>query len=177
MNAKRITDRNFFMSPVEVVAQNLIGKILCHSVENGEFVIRGRIIATEAYKSNDFAIDANRSSSPTAQFLSGGHLHFHYKTAEGRKRIDIVTNKSGIAESVLIAAIDLYDGPQKVVWAMDIGQHGDECSFDGIDLTDAKSPVWIEDDGTSVEVNPPAPRKNISDTALLRFTAKSFSFK
>lgn len=177
MNTKRISDRNFFMRPTETVAQDLIGKILCHSVEDGNFVIKGRITATEAYKNDEDVTDANRSTNPTAQLLSGGHLHFHYKTAEGRKRIDIVTNESGIAESVLIAEIDMYNGPQKVVWAMNIGQDGNENFFDGLDLVDPNSPIWLEEDGISVEINPPVQRKNVLDTKPLRFTVKAFSFK
>ena len=42
MNAKRITDRNFFTCPAEELAPKLLGKVLCRKAEDG-FVIRGRI--------------------------------------------------------------------------------------------------------------------------------------
>lgn len=173
MGTKKITDRDFFMCAADELAKKLIGKVLCHQIGKGDdkFVIKTRITATEAYLKDDSCLDANRTKNSTSQSLAGGHLHFH-NAAEGRRRIDIVANDEDVTESVLIAGIDMYDGPQKTLWALDI----DDSKYDGLDLTNPASEIWLEDDGTTVEVNPPTQRKNIPDTTPLRFTAKRFTF-
>ena len=69
-------------------------------------------------------------------------------------------------------------GPQQGSLRYEYRQHdGNENVFDGLDLVDPNSPIWLEEDGISVEINPPVQRKNVLDTKPLRFTAKAFSFK
>lgn len=166
-------DYKKFEIPAEELAPWLIGKILCHKDKDG-FTIRCRIKVTEAYRKIDDVTDANRQSKPTAQFLSGGHIHFYNQKGEGRQRIDIVANIEGIAESVLICAVDPYDeGPQRTVWALD----ADEDS-DGVYLLDEEnSSYWLEDDNAIVTLNEPVPRKNVEDKTPLRFSAKSIEYK
>ena len=154
-------DRHYFEVPAEELAPWLIGKILCHEVGDGndKFTIKCRIKGTEAYRKIDDETDANRQSQPTAQLLSGGHIHFYNKKGKGRQRLDIVANSEGITESVLICAVDPYDdGPQRTVWALDADENSD-----GVYLLDIKSPYWLEDDGAIVSVNNPVPRKNIKN--------------
>lgn len=91
----------------------------------------------------------------------------------GRRRIDIVANEVGVSESVLIAGVDMYDGPSKTLWILDI----DDPQYDGLDLLSHDSKIWIEDDGTIAELNNATQRKNILDTTPLRFTAKIFKFR
>ena len=117
-------------------------------------------------------MDDNRTQKTTSQNLAGGHLHFH-NAGDGRRRIDIVANKEGIPESVLIAGVDMYDGPSKTLWILDI----DDPKYDGLDLLNPESKIWIEDDGTIAELNTATQRRNISDTTPLRFTAKMFRFQ
>lgn len=176
-NKMRFTEKDFekFEVPAEELARWLIGKILCHEVGEGndKFTIKCRIKGTEAYRKIDDETDANRQSQPTAQLLSGGHIYFYNKKGEGRQRLDIVANHEGIAESVLICAVDPYnDGPQITVWAL----NADENS-DGVYLLDTKSPYWLEDDGAIVSVNDPIPRKNIKDKTPLRFFCESIEYK
>ena len=173
--SKRIANRSFFTVPAEELAPKLLGKILCHEVGEGKdiFVIKTRITVTEVYPSNDKFTDANRSNSPNAQSMVGGHIHYFYNTAEGRKRLDIVAGKEGVPESVLIAETDMYDGPQKTLWALDVN----DAKYDGIDLTSPDSKIWLEDDGTIVTPNLPTCRKNLADDKPLRFSVKSLTFK
>ena len=117
-------------------------------------------------------MDDNRTQKTTSQSLAGGHLHFH-NAGNGRRRIDIVANEVGVSESVLIAGVDMYDGPSKTLWILDI----DDPQYDGLDLLSPDSKIWIEDDGTIAELNNATQRKNISDTTPLRFTAKIFKFR
>ncbi|MFR1423294.1 MAG: hypothetical protein ACLSSX_08565, partial [Dysosmobacter sp.] len=52
-------------------------------------------------------------------------------------------------------------------------------SLDGTDLLSSDSDIWIEEDGTTVEMNPPTTRIGLSESQerLLRFSAKSFTFE
>ena len=174
MSSKRITERDFFTCEAEELAKKLIGKIICHEDFDGKekFVIKARITATEAYRKVDSCLDDNRTQKTTSQSLAGGHLHFH-NAGNGRRRIDIVANEVGVSESVLIAGVDMYDGPSKTLWILDI----DDPQYDGLDLLSPDSKIWIEDDGTIAELNNATQRKNISDTTPLRFTAKIFKFR
>lgn len=173
---KKITDRTFFTCPAEELAQKLIGKNLCHVVDENDkkriFVIKGRIRVTEAYPYADKATDGNREKTPTSQALEGGHLYLYIKSGEGRKRLDVVANETGVSEGVLICSVDPYDGPQNVVWGMDVGD-----GADGKDMLDDGAKIWIEDDGTQAELKKPTKRKNIPDDKPLRFEAKRFIFK
>ena len=172
MSSKRITERDFFTCEAEELAKKLVGKIICHEdSDEKKFVIKARITATEAYRKDDSCLDDNRTQKTTSQSLAGGHLHFH-NAGEGRRRIDIVANEVGVSESVLIAGVDMYDGPSKALWILDI----DDPQYDGLDLLSPDSKIWIEDDGTIAELNTAMQRKNISDTTPLRFTAKIFKF-
>lgn len=167
-------DSKKFEVPAEELAPWLIGKLLCH--EDGEgankFTIKCRIKVTEAYRKIDDATDANRQSKPTAQLLSGGHIYFYNQKGEGRQRLDIVANREGVAESVLICAVDPYDeGPQRTVWAIDADENSN-----GVYLLDKGTSYWLEDDGAIVSLNAPVPRKNIEDKTPLRFSAKSIEF-
>ena len=172
-------DRHFFEVPAEELAPWLIGKVFCHRVydEKGrKFVIRGRIRETEAYRECDPTTDANRGAGGKAQLLSGGHLHYH---SGARARLDIVAGKEGSVSSVLIRAIDPYfstsgEGqPTNAVLAMGL----DEVQrLDGLDLLDNED-IWLEDDGTVIELGEPQTRVGIPGDDRLRFWAKSFSFK
>lgn len=174
MESKRITSRDFFTCDAVELAKKLIGKVICHQDGTGEerFVIKARITATEAYHKDDSCLDDNRAKKATSQRLAGGHIHFH-NAGRGRRRIDIVANKEGVSESVLIAGVDMYDGPSKTLWALDI----DDPKYDGLDLIDPEATIWIEDDGTMVELNEATQRRNIEDSTPLRFTAKMFKFR
>ncbi|OUN99031.1 hypothetical protein B5F98_03095 [Pseudoflavonifractor sp. An44] len=171
-------DRDFFKCPAEELAQKLIGKNLCHVVDKdnkdeGPFVIKARIRIAEAYPEKDKFTDGNREKNKTSQALEGGHLHLHTKCCEGRKRLDVVANKVDVSEGVLICGLDPYeDGPQRVVWAMEILD-----SADGMDMLKDDAEIWIEDDGTQAELKEPTKRKNIPDDKPLRFEAKRFIFK
>lgn len=171
----KIKDRSYFEVPAEKLAPWLIGKILCHEEGSGDnkFIIRCRIRVTEAYRETDTFTDSNRESMPTAQLLSGGHIHFYNKKGVGRQRLDIVANKEGIGESVLISNVDPYkEGSQITVWALNADQ-----SCDSLYLLDDNSSFWLEDDGAIVTLNEPNERKNVPDKTPLRFSMKSIELK
>ena len=96
---------------------------------------------------------------------------FYISPDSTRNRLDIVANEENVAESVLIAEIDLYDGPQKALWAMDMNS----LDFDGRDLLTDEW-VYVEDDGVEVVLDEPTQRKGINTPEPLRFSAKKFVF-
>ena len=180
MAIKEIRDRDFFEQDALTLAHDLLGKIICHRKFYGpekkdEFINRGRIVATEAYLADESVNDANRSKKPTTQFLSGGHLHFH----KGYERIDIVANKEGIPESVLIREIDPHNGPSLSVWALDL-----DSTADGVDLVTSNE-IWLEDDAATVTENEPRPRVGLSEktatkeeiNAKQHYSVKEITFK
>lgn len=174
--------RKLFTQPAEELAQWLLGKIICHRVydEYRNYTICGRISVTEAYCEKDDVTDAMRKNGKNnAQHKSGGHL---YVARENRVkngcRFDIVANKEGIGEGVLIRGIESYEeGPCIAAWSLQIDKH-----LDGIDLLNSDE-LWIKSDGAEIIANEPTPRKNLSKNAseesrnaLLRFTIKEIKF-
>jgi DNA-3-methyladenine glycosylase len=174
MIMSKITNRNFFTQPAELLAPALLGKIICRKSadDKGKFTIRYRITATEAYPDGDKACDGADS-----QKLSGGHLYVTKKGMHGGCRFDIVANIKGKAEGVLISGVDCFDGPGKAAEALDI-----DARLDGVDLA-TSGEIWIEDDGAEVVQEAPAPRK-IGEThddetknKPLKFIAKQITYK
>lgn len=149
--------RNFFARKPEVVAKELLGKILVRKV--GKRVLSGRIVEVEAYLNGDEAAHSFTGISKRNQSLykGGGHLYIH--TQRHHTLMDIVTDKEGVPGSVLIRALEpiegldlmrqkrgrenpheLMSGPGKICEALDIS-----LAFDGIDTTTPKAEVYIEE--------------------------------
>lgn len=175
--------RKLFTIPAEELAQWLLGKIICHHVHDarGDFIIRGRISVTEAYRETDNVTDAARKKwEIISQHKAGGHLYIKKdKRCKDAYRFDIVANREGVGEGVLIRGIDAYkEGPWIAAWALELDEQ-----MDGVDLLDPKSEIWIETDNAKIIPNDPTPRKNLgkkaseeSTNAQLRFTIKEIKF-
>lgn len=98
--------RSFYLRDTTKVAQDLLGKILVHHSSQG--ILAGLIVETEAYLSeNDPASHTFRGETPrnAAMFLGGGtaYIYFIYGM---HFCFNVVTNKQGIGEAVLIRAIE-----------------------------------------------------------------------
>ena len=175
MTAKKITNRSFFTCSAEELAPKLLGKNVCHKESDG-FVIKCRIRVTEAYPTDDVVNDAVRAAKAgkkTSQLSEGGRVYV--KSTRGSCRFDIIAGQQGDSESVLIRGLDSYaEGPFIASDALNITP-----ILDGTDLLSSDSDIWIEEDGTTVEMNPPTTRIGLSESQerLLRFSAKSFTFE
>lgn len=151
--------RGFYSRKTDRVAQELLGKVLVHRLDKNT-VVSGRIVETEAYLG---AIDPaahsyplRRTSRTEVMFGPGGfaYVYFIYGV---HFCFNVVTQKEGIGEAVLIRALEPIDGistmmkfrktkkaehlcsgPGKLCQALKIGR-----AQNAEDLTG--SSLWIED--------------------------------
>jgi DNA-3-methyladenine glycosylase len=101
---------------VTLMAKQLLGKILCTQIEG--VLTKGIIVETEAYSGHDdMACHANnqkKTKRNQVMFSSGGRAYIylcygiHYLT-------NIVTNKEGSADAVLIRAIQPIEGTENML--------------------------------------------------------------
>ncbi len=155
--ASRILKRDFFIRKPEVVARDLLGKILVRKI--GSSTISGRIVEVEAYLDNDEAAHGFKGKNARNQslFKSGGHLYVH--TQRHHTLLDIVAGEEGICGGVLIRAVEpiegielmqtnrkrqnlheLASGPGKIGEA-----YGITRDLDGMDITSQKGIMLVED--------------------------------
>jgi DNA-3-methyladenine glycosylase len=165
---RRLKRANLPADTVEL-ARFLIGKTLVHDLPVGRMA--GRIVETEAYPAGDAAGHAfpglriaNRSL-----FLARGHAYVRF-TYGSCWIFNITSETRGVGAGVLIRAIeplegialmarnrgvsrvtDLARGPGRLTEALGIDKR-----FDGIDLCDPKSAIWL---GAGLK---PAPRIGVS---------------
>ena len=154
--------REFFAGSSLLVGPELLNKLLVTADGRA-----GRVIEVEAYHgSDDPASHAfrGRTARNGAMFEAGGHLYV-YLSYGVHWCANVVCGPEGEAQAVLLRALepvrgveamraarwttqarksdrDLCRGPGRLCQAL-----GVDKSLDGIDLTAASSPLWIEDDG------------------------------
>lgn len=110
---KRLT-KAFFQRPTLTVARELIGLELVHKLKGEQLV--GRIVEVEAYLSNsDPACHAAKGMTLRNEpmFASGGisYVYFIYGMYYC---FNVVTNKAGVGEAVLIRAIEPLTGLERM---------------------------------------------------------------
>jgi len=156
--------RCFFLRPAEVVAPELLNKILVVGI------CTGRIVEVEAYRQHDPASHSfrGRTQRNAAMFAPGGHLYVYF-TYGMHHCANVVTGVAGDGQAVLLRAVvplagldvlrprrpaarrdaDLANGPGKLCQAFALDR-----SFDGGDMCSPAAPVWIGADGTAPPVEP-----------------------
>jgi DNA-3-methyladenine glycosylase len=155
----RLVPRSFYARPPDIVARELLNKILVGP--NGS----GRIVEVEAYDGErDPASHAFRGQTPRNSVMFGrpGHLYVYF-TYGLHWCANAVCREQGDAAAVLLRALsplegiermramrvkatrdrDLCSGPAKLTQALGI-----DGAHNGLDLTRRASPVRIVDDGT-----------------------------
>lgn len=157
----RILPALFFQRPdVRQVARELLGKILVTTVDGVRTA--GRVVETEAYAAHDKASHAHlaRRTNRTEPMFGAGGTAYVYLCYGIHHLFNISTNVAGIAEAVLVRAVEPLDGeelmaqrrglqpgnyrltagPGALTQALGIGK-----AHNGKMLPQPK--VWFEDDG------------------------------
>ena len=161
----RLVPRSFYSRAPDVVARELLNKVLIGP--NGS----GRIVEVEAYDgARDPASHAYRGLTPRNSVMFGppGHLYVYF-TYGMHWCANAVCREDGEAAAVLLRALapidglevmrsarlrarrdrDLCSGPAKLCQALGIGP-----AHNGVDLTRRASPVRIVDDGIAPPLAP-----------------------
>lgn len=164
----RMLDRSFFLSDdVVSLSKQLLGKYLVVEQENVQTV--GRIVEVEAYDGMldkaSHAYPNKRTSRTEIMFAPGGHAYV-YLCYGIHHLFNIVTAPAGVPHAILIRALEpirnvevmrkrrkldklskrLTGGPGMFTKAMGI-----TTTYDGIDLLNTASPIWLEDPGADLQ--------------------------
>lgn len=106
--------RSFYTRRTITVAKELLGKIFVR--KTGKDILKGMIVETEAYLFDDPACHAFRGMTQRTKvmFDQGGYLYVYF-TYGMHHCANIVTNKEGIGEAVLIRAVEPVYGIEEMV--------------------------------------------------------------
>ena len=160
-----IKNINFFNKSATDLARDLLGKIVCHQMDDG-FIMRCRITETEAYSGDEpfcYGYGGKNPQNKNEVFYSVG------KVCAYADMLMISCLDEMHPNNVLIRSLDCYKGPKNCSEALDI-----RTEVNGIDLT-AVDVIWLEDDGAKIEYIT-AKRVNIPDDKQWNFTIKTITF-
>jgi DNA-3-methyladenine glycosylase len=106
--------RSFYLRPTVHVAHELLGKYFIRRI--GRKLLIGKIVEVEAYRHNDPASHSyhGKTKRNSVMFCQGGHLYVYF-TYGMHFCINIVTNKEGIGEAVLIRALEPCVGIESMI--------------------------------------------------------------
>lgn len=172
-DSSRVLPKSFYENPDVVdVSRNLLGKVLCSTIDS--IFTSGIITETEAYCGrNDKACHANnglRTVRTEVMYGEPGYAYI-YLCYGIHHLLNVVTNKKGLADAVLIRAVKPLDGKESMIGRRNIGKKKNLANGPG-KLTQAlgitkelnatnlsKPPLWIEDRGITfkkqeVQVSP-----------------------
>lgn len=142
MKKKRLL-RSFYTRPTLMVAKDLLGKYIVRKIGGKEMA--GKILETEAYigpqDKASHAYAGKITSRNQVEYLIGGHIYI-YLVYGLYWQLNIVTEKEGKPECVLIRGLDLRElanGPGKLCRYLKLDK-----SFYAEDLTKSKK-IWLED--------------------------------
>lgn len=110
MTGKKVSP-DFYLNDTKVIAQQLLGKRLVRVYKNK--ILSGRIVETEAYLGvKDKAahtFNGRLTNRTKAMYLEGGHCYVYFIYGM-HFCFNVVTQKEGTPEAVLIRALEPIDG-------------------------------------------------------------------
>ena len=136
-----ILDETYFSASAVELASDLIGKVLCRSIDGT--VERRRILETECYfGEEDTACHAHKGQTPRTEIMyrAGGRAYV-YLCYGIHHLLNLTTGPQGHPEAVLIRGVDGAIGPGRVTKLLRIDR-----SFN-TQLLIPENRLWIEDDG------------------------------
>lgn len=138
-----ILGREYFSAPATILAPDLVGKILCRRMPDGE-IVKAKIIETECYfGEDDTACHAHKGKTErTKPMYEMGGITYVYLCYGIHSLLNIVTGEAGHPEAVLIRGVEGAIGPGRATKFLDISR-----SDNALPLTE-ESGIWIEDDGS-----------------------------
>ena len=108
---------DWFNRSSQQVAPDLIGCSLIRNIttDQGIETVRGHIVETEAYETGDPAMYAYQRKTPHNEVVFGpAGIAYIYRIYRQYHCFNIVTDKAGIASTILIRAVDLESWPSWV---------------------------------------------------------------
>lgn len=165
--------RSFYEAPTESVAPRLLGKLLIHRLNSTKY-LAGRIVEVEAYlgphnNPPDPAAHTYRGPTPRNMVIFGPAGHAYVYTIYGRYFcMNITCEVDGLAGCLLLRALEpvsglpqmavnrglardaqphlLTSGPSRLCQALGLTR----LDHNGLDVTSARSPLQVRDDGCKV---------------------------
>ena len=143
-------EESFYLRKTELVAKELLGKILCFQNQ------KGRIVEVEAYLGiTDPACHTykgRRSERVKSMYLTGGHSYV-YLIYGLHHCLNVVTRDEAHPEAVLIRALEPItppnlktNGPGRLCQSLGLSKQQD-----GLALFSKDSPLWIEESDISLK--------------------------
>lgn len=163
---KRLTKPFYTRTDVVQISQELLGKYLVTNIDGQ--ITSGKITETEAYRAPDdkacHAYNNRRTARTQVMFAEGGKAYV-YLCYGIHHLFNVVTATEDVAHAVLVRAVEPVDniesmllrrkmkklerrlsaGPGTLSHALGI-----TTKWTGVDMTDADSPIWIEDRGEDI---------------------------
>ncbi len=139
--------KEYFLKPATELAPDLLGKLLCRSV-NGE-VFRFRITETECYYGEeDSACHAHKGKTPRTEvmYAEGGRAYV-YLCYGIHYLLNLTTGPEGHPEAVLIRGVEGAAGPGRVTKRLFVDKTLNGC------LLEPENELWVEDDESKGEKN------------------------
>ena len=191
MKSMKILPKTFYDRDAEIVAPELLGKLLVHETDAG--LLAGRIVEAEAYlgphnNPPDPAAHSHRGPTPRNKVLFGHAGHAYVYTIYGRYYcMNVSCETSGQAGCVLIRALEPITGQKQMAHNRGLAWNGTapsdalarqltsgpsrlcqamgilRSSHNGLDLTDRRSRFQMRDDGFIVSEALVTPRIGINE--------------
>lgn len=133
-------EHTFFERPVDAVASDLVGKLLCHC-QKGD-IRQLRITETEAYGGiEDTACHAYKGKTKrTAVLYEKPGTLYVYICYGIHHLLNVVTGNEGEPQAVLIRACESAEGPGRLTKALSITN-----SYHGVHLQETDAIVFLDD--------------------------------
>jgi DNA-3-methyladenine glycosylase len=144
-------NKGFFARSADVVARNLLGKILCRKREDK--ILKARIVETEAYfGEDDPASRASKGKNKISEMMWESPGKILVYNVHKYKMLNFVTGKKGEPSAVLIRALEPLNfkgrcfGPGLLTCCLEIAKQLHGKSVFGF------NEIWIEDDKESIKI-------------------------